>query len=248
MERTPLTNVREITNLADREEAAAIIIKKNLDEVRRDYGPDGRRPLYYHDQVHSLDVVDAATQLGELAVTNGKIMPYQLPNLRIGGSGHDRVHELGSPYDEQESAKLNAVDMLLSDVFDDEDIDENKTMILATTTSIDDGGIMRQSASLSHYPSMLLADADLASLGKSPEMYWDRALRFLKETIGNPQPTDEQKAAFAISQEKFLRNHEFYTEEARQLFPHKADNIEYTADIGRYYRARDIGHSAIIRA
>jgi hypothetical protein len=97
---------------------------------------------------------------------------------------------------------------------------------------------MKQSADTEDLLSMFLADADLASLGKTPQFYWDRALRYARELTNKTELSDDDILAFALNQDSFLRNHHFYTEEAKALFPYKDENIKYTQQMQHHYASQ----------
>lgn len=108
--------------------------------------------------------------------------------------------------------------------FREEDIIKVTAMIMATAVTLDTLGIMNQSAR-DDYCTQIIADADLSSLGAPPNQYQDRALCLLKELKGRGKLTAKERQEFFAYQEAFLRNHHFYTEEAKKLFCHKEENI-----------------------
>ncbi len=98
-------------------------------------------------------------------------------------------------------------------------------MILATTVYFENGTI-KQSAT-EDYLAQIMADADLAHLGRESSLYWERAESLLREIKKTDNPTPEDRSAFIKSQPSFLKNHKFHTEEAKQLFPYKQENIAF---------------------
>lgn len=213
----------------ERKEKIEQLIEFALSEVKRKYGTgegDGENPKYYHNYVHGADAVNAAKKIARLAFENGKISEEDVDLGAIAAAFHDIEQELGSGLNEEASAKIAEEKMREASIFSQEIIEKVKEMILATKVYFEDG-VMRQSASEDFF-TKIMADADLSALGDAPEIYWDRAVRLLKEIKNSDHLTKEDLADFAKSQGKFLSDRAYYTEEAAQAFPHLKDNIEYS--------------------
>lgn len=213
---------------SERRTATKELVSFALSEVERKYGKsqgDGLTPLKYHNLVHSQDVFWAGQQLADLAVKNGKISQDDVDLVEIAGASHDIEQSLGGGANELESARIIEEKMRKTQVFTEDDIGKVRKMILATTVYFKDG-VMKQSAT-DDYLTQIVADADLAHLGRESEIYWDRAESLLKEMKKTDNPSPEDKLAFIKSQPNFLKNHKFYTQEAKTLFPHKQTNIAF---------------------
>ncbi len=191
------------------------------------YGEDGNQPLAYHNTLHTEVVRQAASMIGALALRENKINYKDFILLQVAASGHDLIQLSVEPgKNEAESARL------LSDwtydypeVFDNDDRRRIKTAIKATSVSFD-SGVMRQSAG-DDFISQALCDADLASLGKPFDEFWQSASNYLQEmqAANYPNPTFSNPMKFLHSQVGLLSSHKFYTPEAQQLFPHQNANI-----------------------
>jgi predicted metal-dependent HD superfamily phosphohydrolase len=213
---------------SERKIATKELVNFSLSEVERKYGKgqgDGLTPLGYHNLLHSQDVLWAGRQLADLALKNGKINPDDLDLVDIAGASHDLEQELGGGKNEIETARIIEEKMRKTQVFTEEDLTKVKTMILATIVYFKDG-VMKQSAT-EDYLTQIIADADLAHLGREAGLYWERAESLLREMKKTDNPTPEDKATFIKSQPAFLKNHNFYTEEAKILFPNKQENIAF---------------------
>ncbi|MEK7450676.1 MAG: HD domain-containing protein [Patescibacteria group bacterium] len=218
----------EQTPQSERRTATKKLVSFALSEVERKYGKgqgDGLTPLKYHNLRHSQDILWAGQQLADLAVKNGKISQNDVDLIEIATASHDIEQGLGGGTNELGSARIIEEKMRKAQVFTEVDIGRVKKMILATTVYFKDG-VMKQSAT-DDYLTQIVADADLAHLGRESEIYWDRTESLLKEMKKTDNPSPEDKLTFMKSQPTFLENHKFYTEEAKQLFPHKQANIAF---------------------
>jgi predicted metal-dependent HD superfamily phosphohydrolase len=207
------------------------LTQRALDEIERKYGTgvgDGENPKPYHNRVHTQDVLTAAQQLGQAALQAGKIDVSAIPLIELAAGFHDIEQGLGAGLNEEASARIAAEEMLKSGVFTDAEIKQVTAMILATAVQFENGS-MKQSAT-GEYLTQLLADADLASVGQEPSVYWDRALRFLKETQGTTASSKEEAVAFMQSQLAFLEQHHYYTAEAASLVIQQQANIAFVRE------------------
>jgi len=203
------------------------IVGAALSKVEEKYGTgkgDGILPKKYHNRPHSEEVLDAARKIAERFLKEGKISEKDIPLVEIAASFHDIEQDLGAGQNEIESARLAEEAMREAGIFSEEDIVKVRDMILVTIVSFE-GGVMRQSA-VEEYLTRIIADADLSSLGKSFEQYWERALALLQEIQGTDIPSKEAETAFTERQVGLLTNHRFYTEEAEVLFPNQKENLE----------------------
>jgi hypothetical protein len=197
-------------------------------EIDTKYGTEGRNPKGYHNVAHTRDdVVGGIIELADLAITSGKITPRDKALLIIIGAFHDIEQDLGSGQNETASARKTRVAMRKTSKFTDDDEDVVDVAIMGTQIRFE-GGVMLQSASAEDsFLAQLMADADLSSLGRDTETYWVRSVGLLTELSGD-KPTVEDQVAFLESQIRLLQQHEYYTDEARELFPHQKENLEYT--------------------
>ncbi|MGZ6005182.1 MAG: HD domain-containing protein [Candidatus Saccharimonadales bacterium] len=236
---TDLTVGLERQPLDEREAAVYNLVDAGLAEVERRYGPDGARPQAYHNADHSRDVMDAAIQLADAAIEAGKIEPSDKDLLILAACYHDIERDFASGDNEAASARIICQQMQDCGQFNNFEIAKVYKMIMATEVHFADG-VMRQSAEPGDFLSQLFADADLSTLGKPPQTYWDRALRLIKEQTDKNSLDNNQCLAFALNQDGFLRHHNFYTEEAKMLFPYKQANIRFTQFMQRFYAGKHL--------
>lgn len=77
------------------------------------------------------------------------------------------------------------------------------------------------------YLTLIITDADLSTVGAPVELYWDRTLRLLREIKKEDSLSGADIREFAKGQVAFVRDHQFYTEEARHAFPNREENMKY---------------------
>lgn len=207
------------------------VISVAFDKVEQDYRVENSangRVMFYHNLVHTKNVVSSARKIAERAIENGTIEDNAGVLAEIAAAFHDVEQRRGSGVNEEESVRLAQNEMTKENVFSSRDAEKVKNMILATIVSFA-GGNMKQSAT-DDYLTKILADADLSSLGQPPEVYWASAQSLLKEIKNTDAPTLKDQLDWARGQIIFLSNHEFYTDEAKELFPHKEENIEFAKE------------------
>ncbi len=220
MKRSPVSKKKET--------AIKGLIDHALSEVERKYGTgkgDGDTPKSYHNQIHTQGMMNAARKIAQLALEAGKISDSDILLIEIAASFHEIEQDLGRGLNEKESAKIAEEEMREIGLFGNEDIQKVRAMILATTVYFE-AGIMRQSPT-EEYLTQIVADADLSSLGQEQNIYWEEAKGLLKEIKKTDSPSREDEIAFVEKELTILENHQFYTEEARKLFPHKEENIMF---------------------
>lgn len=221
----------EETGTQERRKAALEVIEGALALVEKKYGTgigDGENPKFYHNLEHTKNAVDAARMIAELAYENGNIIASEVVLTEMAAAGHDLEQDLGSGDNEKESARETALSMEATHEFSIPDVEKVEKMIIATKVSFE-GGAMKQGAT-EDYLTQIIADADLSALGQPPQKYWDTARALLKEMKNTDTPSLEDQLAWARGQISFLSNHQFYTEEARTLFPHKEANIAFAKE------------------
>ncbi len=216
----------EVEILRDPVEMTALTLANQAFElINAKYGPEGQNPKGYHNVVHSHDVVGATTTLCDLAIANRKITPKDKALLIISGAFHDFEQDLGSGLNEVSSALAAREAMRNTGVFTPLDEVTVEEVILATQIHYEDG-VMLQAATKDNLLAQIVADADLAALGRETEIFWDRSVGLYAELCGD-NPTIENQITFLETTAKLLRNHDYYTDEARELFPHQAANLAY---------------------
>ncbi len=214
-------------------DSAHLIVQQAFSIIDARYGPEGRNPKEYHNLLHTLGVVQAASDIADLAIADGKIAPEDKRLVMIAAAWHDTEQDLGSGPNEEESTASALIAMRAVGGFSDRDEQLVSAMIMATQVHFDEEGKMSQSAitETSHdtdlYLTKILADADLSNLGKTTEEYLVGLSGFFQEMNPSVNVDSLQGLKVLQSQVPFLQNHTFYTPEAAQLFPNKADNILY---------------------
>jgi len=215
----------------EKRKAALEVINGAFALVEKKYGTgigDGESPKFYHNLNHTKSAVEAVRKIAELAFENGNLVASEVVLAEIAAAGHDIEQDLGSGENEKESARETAIDMESTHEFAIPEVEKVERMISATKVSFE-GGVMKQSAT-EEYLTQIIADADLSALGQPPEKYWAAAQALLKEMKNTETPSLEDELAWARGQVPFLSNHQFYTDEAKKLFPHKEANIAFAKE------------------
>jgi predicted metal-dependent HD superfamily phosphohydrolase len=221
--------------LSKKQSAAELLTMIGHGIVDSKYGPQSTRHLIYHGPEHTAEVTDSARQLGERAYQAGKISAGDIDLLKIAAAFHDTVFEYLASDNEAQSAELAVTAMRTFNCFSEEDYQQVREAIAATVVKdiIDDRII--QSADGKGYLAQLMADADLSSLGSQPGVYWTTAQRFFKET--NPDPkaklVGDVLKSFIERQKRVVSAHQFYTDEAQELFHYKPDILSFLDTLGR---------------
>lgn len=197
---------------------ANTLINDCLDEIDRKYGSTSSHYLPYHNAEHARDVMDAAGRIGKRLNFDSKTIEL----LELGACFHDIEHGLGRGEDEAESA-TTVHKRMIEIGYSEEEADRVKGMILATIVKVTNGKII-QSATDDKL-TQIIADADLANFGRPFKIFWNRTMKLRKEH-GNIEPLiGQDKYEYIKSQISMLEKHAFYTDAAKQLFPHKERNI-----------------------
>lgn len=211
------------------DKASELLIARSYAYTRRVYGEFGRLPLPYHNHLHTLDVVAAASSLGELAMTKGKISPTELAILQIAAAGHDLVHDMaGNGVNEQQSAKKIAKWMIKQtpDVFKKPLVSRVENIIMATVCGVNQRGFWQSAGE--DYLGQLMCDADVSAAGLPPEESKVRSDRLYLESLKGEQPGPENRLVFLQNQVVFYSTHNWYTEEAKVLLPYQERNLHMT--------------------
>lgn len=217
--------------LTVKKEAVQAIVLETIEQVEKNNGtgkPGNPEDLDYHNLNHTYDVMNEANNLFEDALQAGKVTEADRDCVQIAAAGHDERQDLGRGLNESESAKIMRERMRKFMVFSEVEMQKVESMILATTTYFDKDGIMHQSAPEGNYLAMLLADADLANLGKDTTVYLASSEKFMRELNGGQLPSKDKQIAFWKSNVGLLTHHQYYTEEARLRYPNQQANLEVT--------------------
>lgn len=199
----------------------ARLVEKMLTDIDSAYGRRGLSPKAYHNVTHTRNVIfdaDAMAAAENLSYHDRYI-------LRCAAVGHDSKHGLGPVHNERASAaklflEMNKAGFMLADC------QRASDLVLATIVHRSGEKIWQE---VTDDPlSMILADADLANLGKRPLRYWAGQLSLYRETYAL-RPFDRHAIAeFSLD---FITKHEFNTQTAQVLFPYKDQNILFLKNI-----------------
>jgi len=212
--------------------AVTSIVLNAYETILARYGSGSGNCLPYHNELHFYDVCSAAGQIADRVIVQGrKLGPAEKQLIQLGAACHDVVQGLGSGPSEAASADFGCEAMAKQGCFSSIEIDTVRMLVLSTQVSMDNG-IIRQYTE-DNYLSQIVADADLASLGRETLDYWDRATALHREFCPDVELLGNNLANFAIGQLVVLNNHSFYTPEAAELFPYKSENIAFVESILR---------------
>lgn len=216
-----------------KEKAAAYLIDKGNEYVTTKYGDEntpGERPLPYHNGYHSKqEVVSHVIRMGEIALKRGKITSSDFMLLPIAGAWHDAEQDLGPGQNEDVSADRLEEQLRATGVFSEDEISKGRNFVLATKAPIKDG-VMKQEAT-EDYATQIICDADWFKVGADFPTYWQRSLDYLREVKGNEELSAEDIAAFAADQVHLFGEQEFFTEEAREIFPNRESNMQRSREL-----------------
>ncbi|HET7528865.1 MAG TPA: HD domain-containing protein [Candidatus Saccharimonadales bacterium] len=216
---------READNARGR--AISQLTRKATFLVKEKYGARSPDPRPYHGIEHTLWVMSAAYMLGRRAVQNGNIPAWQLELLLLDGAYHDVFHERGATNNEHKSAQLAAADMAAAGVFYDQEIALVQDGIIATQVQSATSRRIVQSAESRSYFARLMADADLSSFGAPHNVFWDFAQRYFAETNPGVEFKGQAFDDFVRQHVHIVGGHKYYTDEARQVFPYQAQNVDF---------------------
>lgn len=210
-------------------EASHHIKDMSLREIDLEHGPNGRHPKKYHHVPHTLSVINGVLSIGGLALERGKIEPEELPLLVIAASMHDIFYNpgfVGNPQmigeNEKRSAQRALQEMGRYTFFEPEHYDFVELAIGSTVVKSFSPALV-QDVDPSNYAFGVLADADLSSFGMHPDKFAVFALAYLAELS---ETRGQRPMQFLDGECVLLRNHQWHTEEAAELYPHIQQNIE----------------------
>lgn len=188
--------------------------------VQHRYGADGEHPLAYHNDAHARDVSGAAQAIGERAGFG----PHSLAILAIAGMGHDIVQLQEYGTNEARSAAETVAIMEEVGGFKSRDSRLVRECIMGTVVRFSGDGRIKQAAGDSKF-ARVVADADLANLGKPPAAYFPTLRSLFEEWHPGEAYESEAGHAFDAGTIKLLKTHRFYTPAATALFPHQSENL-----------------------
>lgn len=205
--------------------------------VDRTYGPEGPRPLAYHNLLHTDDVITAARVIGGLAVERRIISPSELDTILLAAAFHDVVHGVAGGVNERRSAEIAVGRMNASGAFDLHETDAVRDMILATEVIGFDGTIVRN-VNPRDPKTLIIADADLCAFGMPESEALVRVKRYFTETTGKRPDEKHGFLSFLFGQHAVIGNHRFLTPEAAELYPHTAANAAAMLAVQACYAAQ----------
>jgi predicted metal-dependent HD superfamily phosphohydrolase len=208
-----------------RELVARSLVDKALMELEKLYRVDSTDPKAYHNREHAMEVIDAAEQIANELIAHDLLSPDEGDLVVIAAAYHDISHQKGRQTNEEESAALAEEAMRATGLFSEEEIARVKSAILATKVSFPEGKFQQNISEDSDILSKILADADLASLGRDYDSFWKSSLNLWRENEGRSTVTYEEITYYMPGEIKFLKDHRFHTQEAETLFPNKPANI-----------------------
>lgn len=184
---------------------------------------DGEHPLAYHNKIHVEDVINAAREMIRLAIEREKITISDSNLLLIAIGFHDVEQLAGSGKNEKESGRIAGEHVRRKKIFTEDEIKRVEELIEATRGEVDNNHLTQSATD--DYLSKLICDSDLANFGRPFDVFWDRSLRVHKELEERDSFSDVDYKMIALGQIILLKNHNFYTEEAREIFDQKNQNI-----------------------
>ncbi|EKD52747.1 MAG: hypothetical protein ACD_61C00254G0001 [uncultured bacterium] len=101
--------------------------------------------------------------------------------------------------------------------------------ILGTILSFQDGILHQQAEAMGNYLALLVADADLCSIGSSANIYLEMSRRLIMEMAGKTNLSSEEWKNGWAGQVKFQTGRKFLTIEANTLWGENLQNNLKTA-------------------
>ena len=203
-------------------EASEQLEQYALEFIEQEYGVAGKSPRPYHNVEHTSSAARSARLLANAIGLSQRDSLL----LTIAAAFHDFVHRGDSDLDnERLSADEADKKMREYPVFTDTDIDRVRRMILATHCTAKYPKIV-QSPTEEDVLAKILCDADLSSFGKPYEEFMKSSDYYFKELYPGVDKDSVQYKKYLEAEIVILGNHEFWTTEASDMFPHSAKNIQ----------------------
>ena len=154
----------------------------------------------YHNIQHTLDVVAAAQELGEVHHLHSKEMELLLLSAWFHDMGYDK-----GPIDHEKRSAHYAKEFLEKHNFEEKDISTIQDCILATKMPQSPNNLLEQ----------ILCDSDMSHLGK--KTYWERCGRIRQELTltKNHMMSEPDWIDFELD---FITQQQYHTEKAKDLF------------------------------
>lgn len=214
---------------------ADLLVKDGLIIIEARYGENGLNPLGYHNQHHTKGAVIAGKAVMHLAIQNGNYDAALAPAAITAFGRHDTRQLLGSGVNEAESiAEMYEANERIGrrgPRLLDHLAEHAAQYMAATVVFIDKHGVLRQSPIGNDYGELIMADADLFSLGAPGETFWPQVQGLFTELYGPDADRETQTDFLARSQVPLLECHDYYTPEAAKLFPNQGMNLNSTVKV-----------------
>ena len=204
---------------AERERVAGVLAEKAFEDIATKYGQLGHTPKEGHDERHARASYRAGILIVEAAIESGRIEPHYKSLVMIACANHDRVLDLVSGKNERASAAIARADMSEYSIFSFRDMGVVSRAIIGTTVQFQ--GLRMFQTPGADKISKIVADADLANLGSENDIFVKNSARMFAET----HPDGHGAQEFINFQRVLLAEHEFYTPEAKILFPNQTSNL-----------------------
>lgn len=155
------------------------ILKKIADRY------DGK--LEFHNSHHTENVVDSASQIGEIMNRHGLMSERDVSLFKLASAFHDSIQGEGSGVNEEKSAKELHIIMDKMEIFNDDDKDKTEEAIMATVAEPakrEDGlsTIVQKNLTRDSSPMALgLALADLGTAGRNSEEFLEEGDKLYEE-------------------------------------------------------------------
>lgn len=229
--------------IAQLERAAWEIAESAFEDIKRRYGKDGERPLDYHNDEHAKDITSSTTAIVKLAIQRGILTPEDAVVVPIATSKHDSDQDSPRGIREKVSSQQAQAEISRKGCFGERHFKLVDRMIVGTSVEFVDGRLIQaapvgdMSNSPEDYLVQATADGDVSNLGDFRDIFWKNSTNYFFETYG-PEPTVQNEVEFMTNQVVLLETHEFFTEEARVLFPHQQENLDFARDVLEFTLAR----------
>lgn len=195
-----------------------------LGEIERKYGTgrnDGEFPHKYHNRMHTEEVIADTLAIADLAIQNGTLLPRQKELLHVAAAFHD-IEQMTPEYgNELASSDIMENMVAPTHLFTLDELLEIREAILGTETSFING--VRTQIYAQSDLAKILADADLAHLGKETQTYREHSEKLFSEFF--PNETVQEREDFLKESAVLLENHRYFMPEAERSFPHQEENL-----------------------
>lgn len=225
-------------DLIERRFAVASLAERGFSDMDRNYGPDSPNPLDYHNIDHVRSSTEAASAIGLLALTRDRISIKGVGQVIVSTANHDKFQGFGRGIDELLSADAT-VELMHEEnirrgifVFDEEDFTIVHSAITGTNWHMDENGhLVQHIRDNATYVEKIVVDGDVFTFGAEPPLCWDGGINLHREFNDGAAPEGPELVSFAKKQIQLLEGHRFKTEEAEELYPNRALNIEHAQDM-----------------